>query len=209
MSEPAITLRIPSGAPALAGSPSGLQAGFAATREPAASGAPHRKSFWAYLALALAVIGAVIALSVLGASIAGSLRIDAIDSGSMTPAIPRGSDVFVAPEPLSALRVGQVIAFTPPPPYPQVTVVHEVVAIKRALGVAVVTTRGVANHVNDPWRAVVRGQVWHVIGSVGGLGYLTNFMRIGIVQLLVIILVVGTIFAGIGRLVTLIGRRGV
>ena len=161
---------------------------------------------WGYLTLAIAAVAAVLALTILGASFAGVLRIDTINSGSMAPAIPRGSDVAVSPEPVSALRVGQVIAFVPPAPYPQVTVVHEVVGIKRALGVAVVTTRGVANNVDDPWRAVVRGTVWHVVGSIGGLGYLTNFMRIGLIQIVVMVLVIGTLFAGIGRFATRLHR---
>ena len=160
-----------------------------------------QRGYGTYLVVTILVMAAVMAIGIVGASFAGVLRIDAIESGSMAPAIPLGSDVAVTPEPISALRVGQVIAFVPPAPYPQVTVVHEVAGVKRAMGVAVITTRGVANKVNDPWRAVVRGHVWHVIGSVAFLGWVTNFMRIGIVQILVIALVVSTAFAGIGRLV--------
>ncbi len=189
MADPAITLRLP-------------------TEDASATKTSSiRNGLWTYLMLTVIIAAAILALSIFGASMAGVLRIDTINSGSMAPVIPRGSDVFVSPEPVSALKVGQVIAFTPPRPYPQITVVHEVVGVKRALGMALVTTRGIANTTNDPWKAVVRGRVWHVVGSIQGLGYITNFMRIGIVQLIVALLVIGALFTGVGRLVTLVRQR--
>ena len=152
----------------------------------------------------LVTVMVLLALALMVGSITGKFRIDSINSGSMAPVIPVGADVVVTPEPLSALQVGQVVAFVPPAPYSQVTVVHKVIQVKRALGVAVIRTRGVANNTKDPWQVVVRGQVWHVVTVVPVVGYITNFMRIGIIQVLTVIIVLSVLaaaaFAALARL---------
>ncbi len=166
--------------------------GASATRRP---GPLRRAGRWGAVALLAVLLAALGAL--LGASVAGAARVDVIQSGSMRPVLPVGSDVLVVPEPQSALRPGQVIAFTPPKPYPQVTVVHEVVSVKRALGYTVVRTKGVANKVEDPWVLVLRGKVWHVVGHVPVLGYATAFLRIGAVQVVALVLVAAALFVAL------------
>jgi signal peptidase I len=153
---------------------------------------------WAVVVLVVAGIFALVA-----ATFAGLARVDVIQSGSMRPVLPVGSDVLVVPEPQSAVRTGQVIAFTPPKPYPQVTVVHEVVSVERALGYTVVRTKGVANKVDDPWTLVLRGKVWHVVDHVPVLGYATAFLRIGAVQAVILVLLAGAVFAGVVQAIRL------
>ena len=145
----------------------------------------------------LLVVAVLFALTVFITSAAGIIRIDTEQSGSMQPAIPVGAAVVVAPEPATAVHVGQTIAYTPPRPYPQITVIHKVVSVRRALGHTVVQTRGVANQVNDPWVAVLRGHVWHVIVTTPVAGYVVNFARSGIWQLIILIVVGASIALGI------------
>ena len=135
------------------------------------------------------VVAAVFAIGLLVSSAVGWVRVDTENSGSMAPQIAIGSDVLVAPEPASQVHIGQVIAYTPPNPYPQETIIHKVVSIKRALGRTVVTTRGVANPTNDPWQAVLPATTWYVVATVPDVGGITNFARAGIIQVIILIIV--------------------
>jgi len=156
----------------------------------------RRRGFLQIGGTVVLVAGLLLAAFLLVGSIAGFLRVDSVGSGSMAPQIPKGADVLVAPEPASSVKVGQVIAFTPPPPYPQVTVVHEVVKVEHVDGQVLVRTKGRANKVEDPWTAVLPRTTWHVVASVPLVGYITSFARAGIVQAIVVILVVSGIVAG-------------
>ena len=159
--------------------------------------APKRRSVIGWTPTVLMVVSVVFALAVFITSAIGVIRIDTEQSGSMRPAIPVGAAVVVMRENTSAVHVGQTIVYTPPEPYPQITVIHKVVGVKRALGHTVVQTRGVANKVNDPWTAVLRGHVWHVVVTTPIAGYVVNFARSGIWQLIILIVVGASIALGI------------
>ena len=93
-------------------------------------------------------------------------------TGSMAPRITPGAAVIMIPEPANTVKIGQVIATVPPPPFPQEIVLHEVAAIRDAAGRRIVTTRGIANKVNDPWNVTLGNRVYHevfVIPAIGGI----------------------------------------
>jgi signal peptidase I len=106
-------------------------------------------------------------------------------SGSMRPAVPTGAVAVEVPEPVSALRVGQVISFhAPVAGHPVVT--HRVVAVERRGSQVLVRTRGDANTGVDPWLAVVRGsRVWQVRAVIPHLGSAIRLLRRPLVHALV------------------------
>ena len=104
------------------------------------------------LTTGLACIIAVAALALVAAQLSGRVRMLPVLSGSMTPTYPTGSAAFVTPEPISALRVGQVVVYHIPV-LDHHLVMHRVVKIQMAGARPVITTRGDANPVVDPWRA--------------------------------------------------------
>ena len=78
-----------------------------------------------------------------------------IDGGSMGPAIARGSIAYDEPVPVSALRVGDVITYTPPPGAPvQTQLTHRIVSIHGP----VIVTKGDSNRARDPWSFTPRGR---------------------------------------------------
>jgi len=78
----------------------------------------------------------------------------AITSGSMTGTYDRGSIVYSEQVPVEALRVGDVITYTPPVDAgPEGLVTHRVVERRRLDdGRLLFRTRGDANPAADPWR---------------------------------------------------------
>jgi signal peptidase I len=76
--------------------------------------------------------------------------------GSMEPTIHRGAVIFDRVVPVSSLRVGDVITYTPPPraqgPVAH-AVTHRIIWIGRdRFGARAFRTKGDANRVADPWR---------------------------------------------------------
>ena len=76
-----------------------------------------------------------------------------ITSGSMTGTYDRGSVVLEDVVPVSDLRVGDVITYTPPPGSgPEGLVTHRIVSISRdQFGRPLFQTKGDANETADPW----------------------------------------------------------
>ena len=77
-------------------------------------------------------------------------------SGSMRPTFSPGDMVIVAPEPVSAVRVGQVISYQVPVGIHQVET-HRVVKILQGGAHPVIQTQGDANNWPDPWTAKLEG----------------------------------------------------
>jgi signal peptidase len=69
-----------------------------------------------------------------------------IGGGSMGDSLPRGSIAYEERVPVGALRVGDVITYTPPGHAERVT--HRIVAIGRR---GQIRTQGDANNAPDPW----------------------------------------------------------
>lgn len=105
------------------------------------------------------------------------LRVLAVESGSMAPAIPEGSVVLARHVPVAELEDGQVISFYPPTERPRLTT-HRIVAVDRTRGGTIVTTRGDANPGDDPWRAeLLDERCWVVVGSLPVLGRAADVLR--------------------------------
>jgi hypothetical protein len=120
----------------------------------------------------------------------------------MVPRWAKGSAVIVVRERPAAVRVGQAVAVRPPEPYPQVTVVHEVVGVQRHAGGVALRTKGLANPVADPWRVVVRGAVWHEVVAVPWVGYVVDAMHLWLLRVVALLAVVGAVAGpwALGRL---------
>ena len=108
---------------------------------------------------ALAVAG-LVALAVLAPALAGWQRY-AIVSGSMTGTYDRGTLVLADVVPVSELRVGDVITYTPPPGAgPDHLVTHRIAWIGRdPAGNRTFRTKGDANPIADPWTFQLRAPV--------------------------------------------------
>jgi len=140
--------------------------------------------------LALLVVTFVmLALFVLLGSATDLFRIDIEQSGSMAPQIPVGAAVIVAHESASQVYLGQVIAYTPPAPYPNETVIHKVVKMQSVPGETIVVTRGIANQVNDPWKTGLSPRVWYVVGVVPGVVWTESILGNWVFQASVLVTV--------------------
>lgn len=119
---------------------------------------------------ALAVIALLVSLTVLG-SVTGRWGLEPVLTGSMRPGIQPGDLVLVTPEPVGAVRPGQVVLFKPPGNGEPV--VHRVVSVDELGGVPAIHTKGDANNVADPWNARLDGsRAWRVSAVIPRLGYL-------------------------------------
>ena len=138
---------------------------------PRAQRSAHRLST-ALLALALAVLVAV--------GIAPRLlhyRTMVMLTGSMRPHYPTGSILIDTGQPVSRLRVGQVITYHIPVGDHRV-ISHRVIGIQRTSSGTVVETKGDANDGPDPWRAHIdANKVWVVRAAIPHAGDLVLFLR--------------------------------
>ena len=124
------------------------------------------------LALALILFLAIAVLPRLGL-----YRPVTVLSGSMRPTFSPGDMVIVVPEPVSAVRVGQVISYQVPVGIHQVET-HRVVSILQGGPHPTVQTQGDANNYHDPWTAKLEGNTaWRMVAVVPHLGYVVNFLR--------------------------------
>jgi signal peptidase I len=98
-------------------------------------------------------------------------------SGSMRPTFSPGDMVVVVPEPVSAVRVGQVISYQVPVGIHQVET-HRIVKILQGGAHPTVQTQGDANNYHDPWTAKLEGNTaWRMVAVIPHLGYVVNFLR--------------------------------
>ncbi len=109
-------------------------------------------------------------------------------SGSMRPTFAPGDMVIVTPEPVSAVRVGQVISYQVPTGVRQVET-HRVVKILQGGAHPTIQTQGDANNWPDPWTAKLDGSTaWRLSAVVPHLGYLVNLLRGGTLRMAAIML---------------------
>lgn len=120
----------------------------------------------------LGLTAAAVAFTVAGA-LTGGWGLVPVLTGSMRPHIQPGDAVFVLPESLNAVRVGQVLVFQPPGDG-GAQVAHRVTSVTRTIGGTVIQTKGDANNVGDPWKARLGGtRAWRVVAVVPKIGYLS------------------------------------
>jgi signal peptidase len=98
-------------------------------------------------------------------------------SGSMRPTFAPGDMIVVRPEPVSAVRVGQVISYQVPTGARQVET-HRVIRVLSGGAHPVIKTQGDANNAPDPWTAKLEGSTaWQLTAVVPKLGYVVNALR--------------------------------
>jgi signal peptidase len=112
-----------------------------------------------------------------------------ITSGSMTGTYDRGSIVFDDVVPVSDLRVGDAITYTPPPGSgPSGRITHRIVWIgSDQLGRPALRTQGDANESADPWTFTLDGQTQaRVAFHVPYVGYVLSALAIRQARMLLI-----------------------
>jgi signal peptidase len=112
-----------------------------------------------------------------------------ITSGSMTGTYDRGSIVFDDVVPVSDLRVGDAITYTPPPGSgPNSRITHRIVWIgSDQLGRPALRTQGDANESADPWTFTLDGQTQaRVAFHVPYVGYVLSALAIRQARMLLI-----------------------
>jgi signal peptidase len=98
-------------------------------------------------------------------------------SGSMRPTFDPGDLVIVRPEPVSSVRVGQVISYSVPVGEHQVET-HRVIRVLRGGAHPIVQTQGDANNWRDPWTAQLQGPTaWRLTTVIPYGGYAINALR--------------------------------
>lgn len=115
------------------------------------------------------------ALAVLGASFPQQTgyRLLAVESGSMTPAIPVGAVIFIRLA--EQYREGDIITYQRPGE--KLPTTHRIVALRAEEGVLVYDVRGDANNANDPRPVAASDVLGKVVLSVPYLGYAFVFLQ--------------------------------
>jgi signal peptidase len=162
-----------------------MQAGTSSIRRSAAQALLRSLDMLARGGLLLALL-VLVGLAVLPR--AGWYRPVTVLSGSMKPAFSPGDMVVVTAEPLTDVRVGQVITYRIPIGDHHVQT-HRVVKIVRGGLHPVVRTKGDANNAPDPWTAKLQGTtVWRVRAVLPKLGWAVFWLRSPLVHNLTVLL---------------------
>ena len=132
----------------------------------------------------------------------------AIDSGSMAPTLPVGSEVVLRPVAADQLKAGDIITFKRPD-NPRELVTHRIVGIERHATGRVLITKGDANSIPDAWRVSASGTGWRYAFGIPYAGYLVQGLslpvaRLGIVALIALLLAA----TALGRIWRPAGRAG-
>lgn len=117
----------------------------------------------------------VLAALLLGALAVGPHLFDyrtvVMRTGSMEPSIDPGDVLVLGSEPVASLEPGQILTFAAPVAGNPV-LSHRVMAVRHTATDTIVTTKGDANPVADPWQAQITDErVWHVVHVVPGVGW--------------------------------------
>lgn len=123
------------------------------------------------------------------------LRFQTVLSGSMRPAFAPGAVIVTEPVAVSQLRVGMIVVFEPPGEHQAYA--HRIVALSGPAADPVITTKGDANPVPDPWRVHLTGTtVPRVIVAVPEAGRLWAALRSHLVALAVAVVGISIAVAG-------------
>ena len=118
------------------------------------------------VALGIVVLALGIAIRV------ADLRFQTVLSGSMRPTLSPGDVAVTQGVPMSSVRVGDVIVFVPPTE--SQAVIHRITSLRDG----VITTKGDANSVGDPWHAKLAGSTaYRLVAVVPFLGWLAELQR--------------------------------
>jgi len=137
------------------------------------------RTAWVFLQRALLAVGVLMLLGLAVLPRLGAYRTATVLTASMRPTFAPGDIVVTEPEPVSSVRVGQVISYRVPVGEHQIET-HRVVKIVQGQGTSnpVIQTRGDANQANDPWTARLQGATaWRQVAVIPKLGYVVNALR--------------------------------
>jgi len=138
------------------------------------------------LMTAVAVAGVVAFAGFLVAPKLLGLETRTVVTGSMEPTIPVGSVLFVAPQGVEDIRVGDVAVFRVPDRTEDV--VHRIVGVEATRDGITYRTRGDANRQDDPWLLPSADVVGVVRGHLPVIGHAVPVVtsRLGVVLLLAV-----------------------
>jgi signal peptidase I len=120
----------------------------------------------------LIVIAAVLVLGIGLAIHVEGLHFQTVLSGSMRPTLSPGDVAVTQAVPTSSLRVGDVIVFVPPTA--SEAVIHRISSLRNG----VMTTKGDANTVSDPWHVTLAGATaYRMVGVLPFLGWLVRLQQ--------------------------------
>jgi signal peptidase I len=131
----------------------------------------------------LTVMQVVCAAAVLGASASLAfcvfslhLGVRPVLTGSMRPDYGPGAVLFTRRIPTSTVRPGMIVLFVPPGETSEYA--HRVTSVTGSPSAPILTTKGDANKVGDPWHAEITApSVDVVVGSLPGFGRLFIVVR--------------------------------
>jgi signal peptidase I len=166
------------------------------------------RTAWVFLQRALLAFGVLMLLGLAVLPRLGAYRTATVLTASMHPTFAPGDMVVTVPEPVSSVRVGQVISYRVPVGEHQIET-HRVVKIVQGQGTAnpVIQTRGDANQANDPWTARLQGATaWRQVAVIPKLGYVLSAMRgraieiaaVLIAPIVLVVLLLSEIWSGAG-----------
>jgi signal peptidase len=137
---------------------------------------------WVWAQRALLALGLIFFLTIAVLPRLGLYRPVTVLSGSMRPTFSPGDMVIDVPEPVSSVRVGQVVSYQVPTGIHQVET-HRIVKILQGGAHPVIQTQGDANNWPDPWTAKLEGNTaWHMVAVIPHLGYAINWLRSSTLQ---------------------------
>ena len=142
----------------------------------------------------LVTAGAVVLAAGIGFRVA-DFHVQSVLSGSMRPTVSPGDLAITQGVPIGSLRAGDVIVFTPPTETQ--SVLHRIASREGD----VITTKGDANNVADPWHVTLQGATgYRLVFVVPYLGWLTELRSVGLVVagLCVALLILLEIRKGVG-----------
>ena len=99
-----------------------------------------------------------------------------VHSGSMAPAIPEGSVIFLERVSAAEVEVGDVITFDAPSGAKRLET-HRVVAFEETAEGRLFVTKGDSNPVPDSWRTPATGEGWRHVVHVPYVGYILSATR--------------------------------
>ena len=168
---------------------------------PAASLPGHEgRSAWQILKRLIRVLSTLVAVTAVAVLVAvaagprlGLFRVETVLSGSMQPSIDAGDVIVVTPEPVSAIRVGQVISYQIPIADHHVES-HRIVKILSRGPRPVIVTKGDANPAVDPWQArLTSPTAWRTRFVVPGAGRVIIWLRQPLVHLISVLVLPTTL----------------
>jgi signal peptidase I len=149
----------------------------------AGEGAHHAAAFAARAAQSVLLAVAVLAFAGLAVlPLLSVYRTLTVLSGSMRPTFGTGDVIISRKEPMSSLRVGDIITYHIPIGDHHLET-HRVVRLWRRGGRVTVETEGDANAHADPWRARLQGEtVWREVMVIPKIGWAIVWLRDPIVR---------------------------